>query len=270
MLMQLEFDILETEERFDRWMAYYDTLRAVAAEEEQIFIAAHRLPPDMPLFGAYLRIKDMRLTDEILDRYSSDGYSELHREYESAAVMYTLGIPDSPEQIRRFMIDNPGVSQKVSDISMYERISSSIARQNKIKDTFFTMFSRMEAWEERLGIYKEIRSVLTTKGCACRLSDLGETHIISFTDDMEIHHFELILTPVLRRRDGKWIDLASCYVPDGIDKSRFDDIRTALAQVIVTKGIDIDYRKAELGQTTADRVKAVSADKTMLVNGRLN
>ena len=85
-LMQLRFDILETEEKFGRWSHSYRLLKAVIAEEEQLFVSAHRLPEDIPLFGAYLKIRDLKLSDDILDKYTDGGYSALHRGYDEAAA----------------------------------------------------------------------------------------------------------------------------------------------------------------------------------------
>ncbi|MBP3268678.1 MAG: hypothetical protein J6M07_10245 [Ruminococcus sp.] len=269
LLMQLSFDTLETEERFGKWSHWHELLKAVIKEEEQMFTAAHRLPEDMPLFGAYLKIQDLRLSDEILDKYTDGGYSAMHREYDMTARIFEQGIPDTEEDIRHYMIENPEKSDKADDLMMYEMIQAAVDRQKAERKLISTMHSRMRAWNERLEIYKDVRSALAEAGCRCRLSDSGDTHIITFSDDMDVHGFELILVPVLRRQDEQWINLVSCYVPDGIGKERYDAVRSALAQVITARGIDIDYRRTD-EQDMQEKIHTVCNDKIMLVNGRLN
>ncbi len=270
MQMQLEFDVLETEDRFAKWLHYLTMLRQIGSDEERIFTEVHTIPQDMPLLARLNRLIDGRMSDELLDRYSDGGYTELHREYDETMLSGITQIPDEVRQIRAFMRDNPQLSEKINDIYLYDRIRTAIGRQDRIQDVFGMMYSRMRSWEERLSLFRQVKDILSADGYKCSITAHGENHIVSFTDDMDVHHFELMLIPVLRRMDNRWIDLAVCYIPQGIDRDRYDRIRTMLAQVLVTQGIDIEYRKTDEDTDTDARVREASVDKYLQVNGRLN
>ncbi|MBQ7989889.1 MAG: hypothetical protein IJ251_02425 [Oscillospiraceae bacterium] len=270
MLMQLEFDVIETEDRFDKWFHYFTVLRQLIADEENRFKKVHHLPDELELLGRSLRSENGYISDEQLDRWSDDGYSRLHREYDSIALSSVTELPTDRDMIRSRMIEHPDMASEISDIYLYDRIQAGLSRRGEQNKVFDLMYSRMSAWVERVKLYIELRPAMKEEGYSCTLSDEGEDHVVTFTDDMSVHKFELILIPVRRRSDDRYVNTAVCFSPMGIDASRRDEIVSMVAGVLVTQGIDVEHRQMSPDQTTGMRVREANADKILQINGRMN
>lgn len=270
LMMQLSFDVIETDQRSARWMHYHTVLRQLLHDEEQRAVSLHRLPEGMDMLGRYMHAVDGRISDEQLDLWSDGRYSEIHRSYDEMVLSGAGDLPDDDDAITEYMIMHPERSRELTEMYLYDRIQSALSRRTEQIRVADLMYSRMAAWEERVRLYTELRSVLSDEGYTCKLSDESGDHVVTFTDDMSVHEFELVMIPVRRRSDDRYVNTAVCFYPPHIDIGRRDEIIAAAAEVLVTKGIDVEHRPMEAGQTTQMRVRAAAADKVMQINGRMD
>ncbi|MBQ1463596.1 MAG: hypothetical protein IIZ18_02195 [Ruminococcus sp.] len=279
LVRDLKLTAADAEDSFHKWFHYYTILHGVLADEKQLlFNTSRKVPEEYKVFCMAEGVTDNTLTPEKLDYWSDGRYSEMLKEYEQVNMDIQQFFVDGKalsgeEEVRQFMIKNPELSARLQENVLYSAGRDGINRMEKITRTIRRCYDRIGAFNERLLLALQLKKSLSSIGSSKipPASEPGAPIVLYFTDDMNINTAEIIITPVLRRSDDKWLNMAACFVSEGMNSDSVDELRPLIAEVLVTKGINVDkYIKMKPGQTTSERIGIVSTDMQMKVNGRLN
>lgn len=282
MLLSMNLDSIETEDRFRRWFHYYTVLREViSAEKKLIFESALTIGSQLKYFSriASNDIKDGMMSIILADDWSLGMYSKLCSRYAAVAReierFYIDGVfMTDPDELRGFMISEPKQSMHFQEMTLYSNAMMAIQRIDDTKKQIGVMFDRINAFEERCCLAVSIKKAL--KGINCEQSDdeiyslPSETMYLTFSDSMRIYSFEVFLIPVMRRSNGRTENYVRCNIPEKMSKADKEELIHTLAETLVTKQIGVSYDTLSRDRTKEERIKLAVSDMQLSVNGRLN
>ena len=274
----LKLTAADAEDSFHKWFHYYTILHGVLADEKQLlFHTSRKVPEEYKAFCTVERVTDNTITPEKLDYWSDGRYSEMLKEYEQVNMDIQQFFVDgkalsTEEEVRQFMIKNPDLSSRLQENVLYNAGKDGISRMEKSTQLIRRCYDRIGAFNERLLLAMQLKKSLSSIGSSKLppASEPGAPMVLYFSDDMNINSAEIIIVPVLRRSDDKWLNMAACFVSEDMSSDSVDDLRPLIADVLVTREIGVSYHRMKPGQTTSERIGIVSTDMQMKVNGRLN
>ena len=274
----LKLTAADAEDSFHKWFHYYTILHGVLADEKQLlFHTSRKVTEEYNAFCTVERVTDNTITPEKLDYWSDGRYSEMLKEYEQVNMDIQQFFVDgkalsTEEEVRQFMIKNPDLSSRLQENVLYNAGKDGISRMEKSTQLIRRCYDRIGAFNERLLLAMQLKKSLSSIGSSKLppASEPGAPMVLYFSDDMNINSAEIIIVPVLRRSDDKWLNMAACFVSEDMSSDSVDDLRPLIADVLVTREIGVSYHRMKPGQTTSERIGIVSTDMQMKVNGRLN
>lgn len=278
--LSIQLDELQAEERCRKWFHYYQTLYgALDAEHRLLFETAVRVPEELGTFRSVEHIVDSTMQSEQLAFWSDGSYQKLLEEYSTnRAEMERFQVDGAPlanvQAARQFMIAHPELSASYSEMQLYGSAMKTAQRMERTEQQIRLMHSRMRCYDERRRLAKELTGALLTGGYSAAwkrlFNDKASTLGICFRDSMNVLGMEIYFIPVLRRADNSWVNTVSCALPRDAAAHTLDEIRHILAEVLVTQGIGIDYGELNSEQEAAERVRILTTDSRLRINGRLN
>lgn len=281
-LLMLELDVLEVKERFRKWFHYYLILHSVLENERELIFQKSMIVPDnYKFFIKGERIVDNRMDAEKMNYWSEQRYAELKEDFEKFSFQMNSfkidGVSmDDENSIRQYMIAHPEKSVDFKELWLYNRGMQAIANMKDVEKVIGQMYERIACFEERIRIGSKISREFTADGSyeRCRepqFSAPADPFYLKFADSMGGFEVEVIIVPVLRKSDNKWINNVRCFLDRNIDGIRREDVTGTIADVLQEFGIALcSAEKIKADQSRDERIKIADADARLMINGRLN
>ncbi|MBE6848626.1 MAG: hypothetical protein E7502_01815 [Ruminococcus sp.] len=278
--LTISLEVLQAQAHCRRWFHYYQTLHgALAAEETLLFETAVQVPEELAVFEKAEKIIDHRMQPEQLAFWSDGSYEARLNGYSSRRTELSQFQPDGRtfatlEEAKTFMVAHPELSANYSEMQLYGTAMKTAQRMEQTEQEIRLMQSRMRCYDERRRLLKSMTQALKSAGYAPvwrqffhdRASSLGAC----YQDSMNIFALELYIIPVLRRTDSQWVNTVCCALPPDAEEQILDEVRHLLAEALAPYGIGMDYAVLRGEQEPAERVRLLTSDSRLRINGRLN
>lgn len=281
-LLMLELDILEVNERFRKWFHYYLILHSVLENARAtIFEKATIVPAEFKRFIKGEKIVDNRMSLEKIEYWSEGRFSSLKSSYEKfSSEMNAFKINginmDDEKSIKQYMIKHPERSADFKEIWLYNRGVQAISKVREAEQIISQMFDRIACFEERIAIGADITRHFEAGGeykrCYGKMFDNQTDPLYNkYIECMGGFEFEVIIVPVLRKSDNKWINNVRCFMGKNINSERHEDIISYIAEALSNYKISISsIERIKPEQNSSERIKIANADACLMINGRLN
>lgn len=289
MKLNIRIDEINIMDNFTTWQRYYMILAdLLSTARELIFEKATHIPSDMRFVNIAFDIKDGIISTDQLNTWIKD-YAEFKTEYgryyDLLNCFYCDGKLIAAEKLREFMIAKPELSLAVSMDELYRNIGRMHTLIKHISCCINSMHSAVHAFEERLElIYKSsfdnggrgLNDVLNEAGyeivwmTGADDGKLDSTVTLGFADNHNVMNFELMITPIQRWYDGRWINLVDWYYPSQASQERIKELVHIIAEVFVSRGIHVSAGRMIPDQETEIRIRESRRNRMLLINGRTN